>query len=117
MTSSTLGPLLDGRLATLLSDVRAFATTVQDPCLRAELLACCDRLAAAVPGPGSSTLTPRELDVLALVAGGCANEIVASLLDTTPDAVKAHLRKAMHRLGARSRHAAVSIARSRGLLQ
>ena len=104
------------RLATLVSRVRAFADTVTDPALRTDLLECCDRLDATATVPDPTTLTPRELDVLALVAGGCANEVVANLLDTTPDAVKAHLRKAMRRLGARSRHAAVSVARARGLL-
>lgn len=105
-----------GRLAGLVSEVRTFADTVTDPDLRTDLLACCDRLTATDPTPGPTTLTPRELDVLALVAGGCTNDVVANLLDTTPDAVKAHLRKAMQRLGARSRHAAVSVARARGLL-
>lgn len=111
-----LRPAGPDQLAALVSQVRTFADTVTDPDLRTDLLACCERLAATAPAPGPAPLTPRELDVLALVAGGCSNEVVANLLDTTSDAVKAHLRKAMQLLGARSRHAAVSLARTQGLL-
>jgi LuxR family transcriptional regulator, regulator of acetate metabolism len=108
----------DPRLADLTRRVRGLAASIDAGPLREELLASCDRLelgrSPAVDEPPA--LSPHELEILALVASGCANEVIAQLLDTSCDAVKAHLHKAMRRLGARSRHAAASVARSRGLL-
>jgi DNA-binding CsgD family transcriptional regulator len=59
-------------------------------------------------------LTPRQLQVLSLVAMGFGNRVVADRLGLTVDTVKTYLRAAMVRLGARTRHEAVVKARSAG---
>lgn len=117
MRSSTLdaGPTVRTRLASLVHQTGRLAERTSDPRLRAQVLAVCRALDAPEPCR-NAVLSARETDVLALVAGGCGNKPIAALLGTTPDAVKAHLRSAMRALGAQSRHAAVSTARSRGLL-
>ncbi|WP_214402741.1 helix-turn-helix transcriptional regulator [Pseudonocardia lacus] len=111
------------RLAAVFDELHGLADRVGDPALRTEIEDGCRRFAhlrADRPGRRAGSprtrLSARELDVLALAATGCGNDLIADLLDTTPDAVKAHLRRAMRGLGARSRQGAVSAARAQGLL-
>jgi len=62
------------------------------------------------------TLTPRELDVLRLVAGGNANKEVAAQLFLTEETVKAHVRNILAKLGANDRTHAVAIGFKRGII-
>jgi DNA-binding NarL/FixJ family response regulator len=48
-------------------------------------------------------LSPRELEVLRLVAEGLANKQIARRLDITERTVKAHLTKAFGRIGVTDR--------------
>lgn len=85
-----------------------------DGALRAELQSLANRLTG---GPDADVaLTARELDVLAQVALGCTNLDAAERLSLKPETVKSYLRSASAKLGAHSRHQAVSRARSRGLI-
>jgi len=61
----------------------------------------------------SSDLSPREQDVLALVAQGFSNSQVGSRLSITEATVKRHLRNIFEKLGATSRTDAVNRARRR----
>ena len=61
-------------------------------------------------------LCPRELDVLAEIAQGASNTVVAQQLSLQPDTVKRYLRNAMRKLHATNRHEAVRAARDWGLL-
>ncbi len=63
-----------------------------------------------------AALTPRQLQVLRLVARGGSNKRVAQLLRITPGTVKSHMKAILAQLGARSRTHAVRIALERGLL-
>lgn len=63
-----------------------------------------------------SALTLREIDVLHLIAEGCANKIVADRLSITEDTVKAHVRNILSKLGANDRTHAVTIALKRGII-
>ena len=56
----------------------------------------------------TSVLSPRETEVLELVAGGRTNEEVAVLLFISPVTVKAHLRHIYEKLGVRNRVEAVA---------
>ena len=67
-------------------------------------------------GPRAPPLTSRELDVLAQVALGCTNSEAAQRLSLKPETVKSYLRSATAKLGARTRHEAVSKARRSRLL-
>lgn len=61
-------------------------------------------------------LTPRELDVLALVARGLGNKEVGDLLGTAAGTVKAQMQSILDKLGAKDRTHAVTIAFRRGIL-
>ncbi len=63
-----------------------------------------------------SALTPREVDVLRLVAGGNANKEVASQLSLTEETVKSHIRSILAKLGAKDRTHAVAIGAKRGII-
>jgi DNA-binding NarL/FixJ family response regulator len=61
-------------------------------------------------------LTPREIEVLRLVAAGNANKMVADSLDISEETVKAHVRNILSKLGANDRTHAVMIAVKRGII-
>lgn len=65
---------------------------------------------------GDELLTPRELDVLRLVAEGNRNREVGVHLHITEETVKVHLKHVMEKLGARDRTEAVTIAVRRGII-
>jgi two-component system, NarL family, response regulator len=66
---------------------------------------------------GAQNLTPRELEVLALVAEGKSNREVATRLFITEGTVKSHLSAMLGKLDAADRTQAVTIALKRGLLR
>ena len=70
---------------------------------------------ATVPREGSA-LTPRELDVLRLVAHGLGNKEIAATLALSTHTVKYHLASVLTKLGVRSRTEAVSRGIRTGLL-
>ena len=70
---------------------------------------------ATVPREGAA-LTPRELDVLRLVARGLGNKEIAAELDLSAHTVKYHLASVLAKLGVRSRAEAVSRGIRTGLL-
>lgn len=61
-------------------------------------------------------LTPREIEVLSLVARGFGNKEVGDVLGTAPGTVKAHVQSILSKLGAKDRTHAVTIALRRGIL-
>ena len=61
-------------------------------------------------------LTPREVDVLRLVAKGNANKEIAAQLSLTEETVKSHVRNILAKLGANDRTHAVAIAVKRGII-
>jgi DNA-binding NarL/FixJ family response regulator len=61
-------------------------------------------------------LTPRELDVLRLVADGNANKEIAAQLSLTEDTVKSQVRNILSKLGANDRTHAVAIGLKRGII-
>ena len=66
---------------------------------------------------GSKDLTPRELEVQALVAAGLRNQDIAKKLFIAEETVKMHVISIMQKLDAESRTQAVSIALRRGIIQ
>ena len=61
-------------------------------------------------------LTPREVEVLSLVARGLANKEIAGKLGTASGTVKMHIQNILAKLGASDRTHAVTIAIERGIL-
>jgi DNA-binding NarL/FixJ family response regulator len=62
-------------------------------------------------------LTPREIDVLRLVAEGNANKEIAARLSLTEETVKSHVKKILSKLGANDRTHAVAIGLKRGIIE
>jgi DNA-binding NarL/FixJ family response regulator len=62
-------------------------------------------------------LTPREIDVLRLIAGGNANKEIAVQLSVTEDTVKGHVKNILAKLGANDRTHAVTIGLKRGMIE
>jgi DNA-binding NarL/FixJ family response regulator len=71
------------------------------------------RLAEYVP---RVELTPRELEVLALMGKGFSNPEIANLLGRTESTVKAHVSNILEKLGVTDRTEAVTLAIHRGIL-
>ena len=61
-------------------------------------------------------LTPRETQVLSLVARGLGNKEIGDFLGTATGTVKAHVQSILSKLGARDRTHAVAIALRRGII-
>jgi|SRR3954452_419488 DNA-binding NarL/FixJ family response regulator len=66
--------------------------------------------------PLVETLTPRETQVLELVADGLPNKAIAARLGVSDETVKFHLASVFGKLGASNRTDAVRRALKRGLL-
>ncbi|HSH02038.1 MAG TPA: response regulator transcription factor [Anaerolineae bacterium] len=68
------------------------------------------------PWPEIPTLTPRETEVLQLIAQGLTNKAIAHQLDISDHTVKFHVNSAMSKLNAPSRTVAVVQATRLGLI-
>jgi ATP/maltotriose-dependent transcriptional regulator MalT len=66
--------------------------------------------------PAQEQLTPREAEVLAVVARGLSNAEVGQTLSIGESTVKTHLLRIFAKLGVDDRTAAVTLAYERGIL-
>ncbi len=85
--------------------------TVFEPALTTALL-----VSPAAPEPPAEALTPREMDVLQLLAEGLPNKIIAQRLTITDHTVKFHVNAIMSKLGVQSRTEAVVRATRLGFI-
>ena len=67
-------------------------------------------------GPGAERLTPRELEILEMMAEGVGNRVISRRLGISSHTVKSHIASVLDKLGARSRTGAVAVALRLGLL-
>jgi len=73
-------------------------------------------LLGSSPTPGAETaLSPRERDVLALIAAGQTNKAIAEALYLSPNTVKTHVSSLLHKLQADTRVQLAAIATRHGL--
>lgn len=70
--------------------------------------------AAPLPEPDPSPVSPRQREVLRLIAGGRSNKEIALALNVSPATVKTHVATAIAAIGAQNRTDAAVKARSRG---
>jgi LuxR family transcriptional regulator, regulator of acetate metabolism len=98
------------------ADLRTLAAETTDPALRARLQRIAERLTGGGETQNPNPLSPRELDVLAMVAVGCGNAEAARRLGLLPETVKSYLRNAMRKLGTHGRMETVVTARRLGFL-
>ena len=62
-------------------------------------------------------MTSREIDVLRLIAAGCANKEIAAWLSITEETVKSRVKSILLKLGANDRTHAVTIGLKRGIIE
>ncbi len=72
--------------------------------------------ASSIPPPTDDVLTPRELEVIALMAQGLPNKLIAYKLGVTLHTAKFHVAQILAKLGAASRTEAVTSGARRGLI-
>jgi LuxR family maltose regulon positive regulatory protein len=75
-----------------------------------------DRLAPTFRVQALQALSPRETDILTLIAGGLSNKEIARSLYIGPETVKSHLKSVFTKLGVERRAQAVSRAQTMGLV-
>jgi LuxR family transcriptional regulator, maltose regulon positive regulatory protein len=83
---------------------------------RRDLIAAARLLGTASPAAGDGLLTPREREVLALVATGRSNREIASALVVSPHTVHRHVANILRKLGEPTRAAAAARATRDGLV-
>lgn len=114
--AEALGPALRHAalaLCTTAPDARPFLDRVLRA-LTAPLPAPAPRI--DVSGPAATRLSPRELEVLQLVAQGLSNREVGAGLGLTENTVKWNLRQLFQKLAVQRRSQAILRARERGLI-
>jgi DNA-binding NarL/FixJ family response regulator len=79
------------------------------------LAAFVDQERDAASRPVQNTLTPRETEILGLVAGGATNKEIAAALDLSPSTVKNHLQNILGKLHLQNRVQAAAYALRQGL--
>jgi len=65
---------------------------------------------------GNGPLTPRELEVLRLLAGGANTRVAAEQLRVSPATIRNHVQNLLGKLGVHSRLQAVAYANAHGLV-
>jgi DNA-binding NarL/FixJ family response regulator len=90
--------------------------TVFDPRVHATLLAATAAPARPEPAaPPPDGLTPRELEILSLIARGMTNPEIAAQLFLSNHTIKTHISRIFAKTGSRDRAAAIGYAHRRGI--
>jgi len=123
---SILGALQAGALGYLTKDATraeigravlaaAAGQAVLDPAVQQRLLSAAVRAPAAAPGgQEDGDLTPRESDVLRLIAAGKSNREIARALFVSEATVKTHVNRIFAKTGSRDRSQAMRYAYTHG---
>ncbi|MCK1599476.1 helix-turn-helix transcriptional regulator [Bradyrhizobium sp. 164] len=105
-------PALADRLAKLLGNVAGLRLVAPGEAAAATIVARDPRIM-----PGEIALTQRELDVLALMAEGASNKMIARQLGISVHTVKFHVGSLLDKLDATGRTDAVAHAARRGVIE
>jgi DNA-binding CsgD family transcriptional regulator len=107
-------PALVGRLTTLLSDVSGLRLARMG---EAADVALVSSRTLDTPAEQEATLTPRELEVLSLIAEGASNKTIARRLGISVHTAKFHVGSLLDKLEATGRTDAVTHAVRLGVIQ
>jgi DNA-binding NarL/FixJ family response regulator len=109
----------DAGIAEIARAVHAAANqqTLLDPRVQSRLLAAASASSRPAPSPNAlpDELTPREAEVLSLIARGMSNTEIAAALVVSDATVKTHVNHVFAKIGARNRAQAVHYAYTHGL--
>lgn len=105
-------PALADRLATLLGNIAGLRLAAPGETATATIIARDPRSM-----PDDIALTQRELDVLALMAEGASNKMIARRLGISVHTVKFHVGSLLDKLDATGRTDAVAHAARRGVIE
>lgn len=111
--------LKDAPPDTLLNGIRTVATgaALLDPDVTRQLVGkYAARIRPVDDDPGDTPLTPRELEILRLIADGFSNSEIAVTLMISPETVKTFVSRMLAKLGLRDRVQAVIYAFRQGLV-
>jgi DNA-binding CsgD family transcriptional regulator len=106
-------PELADRIASLLGGIAGLRLALPG---EAASVAIVSRDRDATREPGDVELTPRELDVLALLAEGASNKVIARQLGISVHTAKFHVGSILDKLDATGRTDAVAHAARRGVI-
>jgi DNA-binding CsgD family transcriptional regulator len=107
-------PVLAGRLTALLSDIPGLRLARVD---EAADVALVSPHTADTPAEQDAALTPRELEVLSLIAEGASNKTIARRLGISVHTAKFHVGSLLDKLEATGRTDAVTHAVRLGVIQ
>ena len=122
---SIIGALQAGALGYLTKDATraeigravlaaAAGQAVLDPAVQQRLLSAAARATPAAAPKGDDDLTPREIDVLRLIAAGQSNREIAQTLFVSEATVKTHINRIFAKTGSRDRSHATRYAYTHG---
>ena len=112
--------LKDVSLDSLIDAVESVArgeTMIQPGITESLLRGLADGQGGTVPDPLPESLSPRETEVLRLMAGGYSNREIAGALSKSEGTIKNHVSSILAKLGVRDRTRAVLKAIEHGLIQ
>ncbi len=113
---SVVANVLPGRHLLILSATESQPDEVETPPqVQPDVGARSNRVNSS-PRFGRGGPTPREREVLGLLAAGATDEQIAEMLELSPATVQTHVRNAKAKLGARTRAQAVAMALQHGMI-
>ena len=112
---SVVANVLPGRHLLILSATESQRDEVETPPQVQPDVEARSRLNSS-PRFGRGGPTPREREVLGLLAAGATDEQIAEMLELSPASVQTHVRNANAKLGARTRAQAVAMALQHGMI-
>ena len=108
----------DVRVAALRAGCHSFLSKLQAPAALVDTIRRAYRGEehAAAGAPEGRSLTPRELEILRMVAGGRSNREIGQALGMSVHTVRCHVRNACVKLGCHSKLAAAAEAARQGII-
>jgi DNA-binding NarL/FixJ family response regulator len=119
--AGAMGYLLkDVSLDTLVNGIETVSSgkRLVQPAITERLLQGLESIKSEFSAPSTiETLSPKELEVLGLMASGCSNKEISEALHKSEGTIKNHVSNLLSKLGVRDRTRAVLVAIEKGILK